>query len=153
MIIKRGQNLKREIKVRLIKHITFLENELEDYESFKPLSWEEYNKERDKRRNVERWIENIINSSIDIAKIILASESLSLPDTYKEIVISVSLVPGFDKENMERISERVKLRNIITHEYLDIRWNSIKRFIQETEPIYKNFLKKVKEYIKERGGL
>ncbi len=153
MIIKRGQNLKREIKVRLIKHITFLENELEDYESFKSLSWEEYNKERDKRRNVERWIENIINSSIDIAKIILASESLSLPDTYKEIVISVSLVPGFDKENMERISERVKLRNIITHEYLDIRWNSIKRFIQETEPIYKNFLKKVKEYIKERESL
>ncbi len=153
MIIKRGQNLKREIKVRLIKHITFLENELEDYESFKPLSREEYNKERDKRRNVERWIENIINSSIDIAKIILASESLSLPDTYKEIVISVSLVPGFDKENMERISERVKLINIITHEYLDIRWNSIKRFIQETEPIYKNFLKKVKEYIKERESL
>lgn len=98
MIIKRGQGLKREIKVRLIKHITFLENELEDFETFKSLSWEEYSKERAKRRNVERWIENIINSSIDISKIILVSENVSLPDTYRELVASMSLIPGFGKK-------------------------------------------------------
>ena len=148
MIIKRGQSLKKEIQVRLIKHITFLEKEIEDWESFRSLSWEEYNKERDKRRNIERWIENIINSSIDIAKIILASENIPLPETYKEIVASLSLSPGFDKENTEHLSEWVKLRNIISHEYLDIRWNSIKKFIEETGPIYRNFLEQVKIYIK-----
>jgi uncharacterized protein YutE (UPF0331/DUF86 family) len=148
VIIKRGQSLKKEIQVRLIKHITFLEKEIEDWESFRSLSWEEYNKERDKRRNIERWIENIINSSIDIAKIILASENIPLPETYKEIVASLSLSPGFDKENTEHLSEWVKLRNIISHEYLDIRWNSIKKFIEETGPIYRNFLEQVKIYIK-----
>ncbi len=66
------------------------------------LSKEEYFKERSKRRDIERWIENIINSSIDISK-------------------------------------WVRFRNIIAHEYLDIRWNSIKKFIQETEVLYKNF--------------
>lgn len=146
----RGKNLKRETKVRLIKHINFLENEIKDYEGFKRLSWEEYNKERDKRRNVERWIENILNSSIDIAKIILASENISLPDTYKEVVSSLSLVSIFNKESMENLSEWVKLRNIISHEYLDIRWNSIKKFIQETEQVYFDFLEKVKIYIKEK---
>ena len=140
--------MKKEIQVRLIKHITFLEKEIEDWESFRSLSWEEYNKERDKRRNIERWIENIINSSIDIAKIILASENIPLPETYKEIVASLSLSPGFDKENTEHLSEWVKLRNIISHEYLDIRWNSIKKFIEETGPIYRNFLEQVKIYIK-----
>ena len=139
--------MKKEIQVRLIKHITFLEKELEDFESFKSLTWEEYNKARDKRRNVERWVENIINSSIDIAKIILASENILLPDTYKEVLASISLVPAFDKENIEHISEWVRLRNIISHEYLDIRWNSIKRFIQEAETIYKTFLKQAKIYI------
>ena len=142
--------MRKENKVRLIKHITFLEKELEDWQTFKSFSWEEYNKDRNKRRNIERWIENIINSSIDIAKIILVSENISLPETYKEIVASLPLIPRFDKETVERLSEWVKLRNIISHEYLDVRWNSIKRFIEETEPLYWTLLEKVKIYIKEK---
>ena len=142
--------MREENKVRLVKHITFLEREIQDWESFKSLSWEEYNKERSKRRNVERWIENIVNSSVDIAKIILASENIPLPETYKEIVASLPLIPGFDKETAGHLSEWVKLRNIISHEYLDARWNSIKRFIEETEPVYRIFLDKVKVYIKEK---
>ena len=140
--------MKREIKVRLIKHIAFLENELQDFESFKSLSWEEYSKERATRRNVERWIENIINSSIDISKTILFSENIPLPDTYKDFVTSISLVSGFNKEDMDTLSEWVRFRNIIAHEYLDIRWASVKKFIQETEALYRNFLDQVKEYLK-----
>jgi len=148
MIIWSDRTLKKESQVRLIKHITFLEKELEDWESFQSLSWEEYNKDRGKRRNVERWIENVVNSSIDMAKIILVSENVSLPDTYKEIITSLSLVPGFNKENIEYLSEWVKLRNIISHEYLDIRWKAIKRFIEETQPFYRSFLEMAKIYIK-----
>ena len=99
---------------------------------------------------MERWIENIINSSIDISKIILVSESIPAPDTYKELVASISLVPGFDKERMAALSDWVRFRNIIAHEYLDIRWASIKRFIEEAEPLYKNFLKDVKEYLEKQ---
>lgn len=137
----------RETRIRLIKHITFLEDELRDYESFLSLSQSEYNKERDKRRNVERWIENIINSSIDIAKIILASENILLPDTYRESMSMLALVSNFDKETVEYLSEWVRLRNIISHEYLDIRWNSINKFIHQAVPIYKNFLKVTKDYL------
>ena len=139
--------MEREIKLRLIKHATFLESELEDFPGFRSLLWEDYHKDRSKRRDVERWIENIINSSIDISKIILVSEKIPPPDTYKELVASISLVSGFDKERMGALSEWVRFRNIIAHEYLDIRWVSIKRFIEEAEPIYKSFLKDVKDYI------
>jgi len=140
--------LKREIRVRLIKHITFLETELQDFERFKSLSWAEYNKERSKRRNIERWIENIINASIDLSKIILVSENVPLPDTYKELVASLSLIPDFSKEHMKTLSEWVRFINIIAHEYLDIRWASIKKFIQEAEPLFRSFLKEVGEYLK-----
>jgi len=143
--------LKREIKVRLIKHITFLADELEDFDIFRSLSWEEYSRERAKRRNVERWIENIINALIDISKIILVSEDASLPDTYRELVASMSLIPGFRKENMETLSEWVRFRNIIAHEYLDIRWASIKKFIQEAEPLVTDFVKEVKKYLERVG--
>lgn len=141
--------MKKEIRFRLVKHLTFLENELEDYETFETLSWKEYNGDRGKRRNVERWIENIINSSIDIAKLILTSEDRPLPDTYKDIVKNLSLVRDFSEEDMGKLSRWVSLRNIISHEYLDIRWTSIQKFISESKPFYEDFAKKAKNYLKE----
>lgn len=150
MIMQRELYLKKEVKYRLIKHMSFLENELKDYSLFKSLSWKEYNEERTKRRDVERWIENIINSSIDISKIILTSEDKAIPDTYKAIVKNLSLISGFSAGNMEKLVEWVGLRNIISHEYLDIRWASIKRFITETETLYKDFLDKTKAYLEKK---
>ena len=131
--------------------MTFIENELKDYETFETLSWKEYNDDRGKRRNVERWIENIINSSIDIAKLILISEGLSLPDTYKDVVKNLSLVANFNVEGVKKLSRWVSLRNIISHEYLDIRWASIQRFISESELFYEDFLKRVQNYLKEHS--
>ena len=139
--------MNKEPLFRLTKHITFFEAELKDYEKFESLSWNEYNQERSKRRDVERWIENIVNSSIDIAKIILSVEGITLADTYKETVVLLSLVPGFDKNEVESLSDWVKLRNIISHEYLDIRWSSIKKFISETKPLYERFLNRLRKYI------
>jgi len=141
--------LKNDFKIRLIKHIDFLEKELGDYSIFQALSWNDYSQNRDKRRNVERWIENIVTSSVDIARIILAAEDKLLPDTYKELVIALSLIPGFDNENMKKLAEWVRFRNIVVHESLD-KWKSIKKFIQETEAIYREFLNRVKSYLNEK---
>lgn len=142
--------MQKEAKFRLIKHLNFLENELKDYDIFTSLSWEEYSRDRSKKRDVERWIENIINSSVDIAKVILTAEGHTLPDTYKEVVKNLSLVEGFNSELMESLSRWVSLRNIISHEYLDIRWSSIKRFITETKPMLGNFYKEVKNYLEHK---
>lgn len=141
----------KEIKYRLIKHISFLKNELNDYDIFTTLTWKEYEQDRNKRRNVERWVENIVNSSIDIARIILASEGKTLPDTYKELITFLLCVPNFNGVNLKRLSGWVKLRNILGHEYLDIRWSSIKEFIAESKPFYEDFLRKVKEYLDQRA--
>jgi hypothetical protein len=74
----RGAVLKEEFKRRLLRYLCFLEEELQDYPKFKLLTRTDYITDRDKRRSVERWIENIINSSIDISKVILTLEGISL---------------------------------------------------------------------------
>ena len=142
--------MKEEVKARLVKHIAFLGEEIKDYVLFRQVTWNDYRTNRSTRRDLERWIENIISSSIDIAKIILSSEGITLSDTYREVVLSLSLVKGFDSEEAGELSKWVRFRNIISHEYLDIRWTSIKRFIAETEPLYKRFLNNVKEYVKDK---
>lgn len=142
--------MKKELNQRLLKHLDFLDIEIKDYTKFQSLTRDEYFEDRDKRRNIERWTENIINSSIDISKVILTIESIRLPDNYKEIVLNTSIVKdlGFDKA--EALSQWVRFRNIISHEYLDIRWSSIKKFISETESLYKEFLDKTKIYLEKK---
>jgi uncharacterized protein YutE (UPF0331/DUF86 family) len=142
--------LKREVRFRLIRHLDFLENELKDYDRFKALSWENYNNDRSCRRDVERWVENIVNSSIDIAKIILMNEEKILPDTYRAIIKNLSIISDFKELNTERLSRLVILRYVISHEYLDIRWSSIKKFILETESLYRDLLDKVRSYIERK---
>jgi uncharacterized protein YutE (UPF0331/DUF86 family) len=142
--------LREELKQRLLKHINFLEIELRDYPKFREITQAEYREDRDKSRNVERWVENIINSSIDISKVILTYEGKTLPDNYREIVLSLSLIKALEINNAEALSYWVRFRNIISHEYLDIRWASIKKFIAETEPLYRGLLEKVKIYLEKQ---
>ncbi|MGB9608700.1 MAG: type VII toxin-antitoxin system HepT family RNase toxin [bacterium] len=142
------RKMERELKERIIKHLRFLEEEVEDYSIFKGLTWEMFNKDRNKRRNVERWVENIISSTIDIAKLILSLEGLKLGETYREMILRLSLVEGFPREDIQELARWVPLRNIIAHEYLDIRWSSIRRFIAESEQAYKRFISEVKAYLK-----
>lgn len=142
--------MKKEFLQRLLNHLSFLEEELKDYPKFKGLKYQDYKEDRDKRRSVERWVENIINSSVDISKLILTLEGIRLPDNYKEVVKLISIVKDLDTMDAEALSEWVKFRNIVAHEYLDVRWDSIKRFIGETEPLYTNFLEKAKEYLTKR---
>jgi uncharacterized protein YutE (UPF0331/DUF86 family) len=81
--------------------------------------------------------------------LILTSKGLPLPDTYKDIVKNLSLVAEFSEEGIEKLSRWVSLRNIISHEYLDIRWASIQKFISESKLFYEDFLKNIENYLKE----
>ena len=132
----RSSSLSLEDKDRLIKLTDFLETELADYDKYKDLDFKTYEGDREKRRSIERWIENIVNASIDIAKILLASEKKQLPDTYVDILKLLVTLPNFNEERADKIAFFVKLRNIIGHEYLDLRFSQIQEFIKESKIIY-----------------
>lgn len=66
------------------------------------------------------------------------------------VVYSLSLINEFSKQNITLISRWVRLGNILAHEYLDVGWDSIKKFIRQGEKSYKKFLKDVKNYIKDK---
>ena len=141
--------MREELKERLIRHLRFLEEELSDYPLFESLSWEEYSTNRSKRREVERWVENLVNSSIDVAKLILSLEEIEVPQTYRAIVSLLGCGAGFDKQNAEELARYVRLRNVIAHEYLDVKWNSIRRFILQSEALYGRLVDEVRKYLGE----
>lgn len=145
-IRERSSSLSPQDTSTLIEHLVFLENEFKDIDHFRDMTWKEYSEDRDKRRNLERWVENLVMASLDIAKIILASEKREVPQTYRESLRSVSEL-YFDSQFAEQFSKFTDLRNIITHEYLDLRWDRIKQFIREADRLFPQFIAKIKEVV------
>lgn len=130
----------------LTRRLDFLLDEVADFHLYQSVTWEDY-KDRRKRREVERWIENIINSSIDIAKVLLSIKGLEIPQTYREILRNLSLTNLFRKELGFEISEWASIRNKLAHEYIDIRWDAIKKFIKESQPLLTEFTNGVKDFL------
>lgn len=146
--IKQRSNSLSEIdRQRLIRIADFFEKEIEDYKNFKDISQKDYESDTALKRNIERWAENIVNSSIDIAKITLASEKINIPETYRETLRSLSKIKDFDADIAENLSKYAKMRNILAHEYLDIRFKQLKNFTNESETAYRYLLGFVKKMI------
>ena len=139
-IKQRSASLSQFDKHNLLRRTDFLKNNIEEISTFKNLTFEIYSTDCNKRRIVERWIENIVNATIDIAKIILASEKKEIPKTYKETLKMFGILIGFNEDMADKFSEFANLRNILAHEYLDILFEKIKKFIDEAEPVYKNLI-------------
>lgn len=150
-IKQRSRSLSEVDRERLIRVLDFLETELADHNQFRGITRKIYETEASQRRNVERWVENIVNASIDIAKILLASEKKRIPETYRDTLSELSLLEGFEEETARNLASFAKLRNILAHEYLDIRFNQIRKFVDEAEPEYRKLADFVEGLLKGKG--
>lgn len=141
----RSHSLIREDRDILNKRLIFLESELNDINEFQKLTLLEYQKDSMKRRQVERWIENLMNAAIDISKTLLASEKKTIPDTYRQVLENLEILGVFPEGTGKELAYWVELRNILAHEYLDIRWKRIEDFIKRSEPYFRNLIEAVKD--------
>jgi uncharacterized protein YutE (UPF0331/DUF86 family)/predicted nucleotidyltransferase len=145
-ISQRASSLSPEDKERLKKTVNFLEEELTLHNYFSSFSFKDYN-DIHKRHEVERWVENMVNASIDIGEIILAGEKKKIPDYYRDIFIQLELLDEFKNIKLEKFAQWVRLRNVLAHEYLDIKWKRIESFIKESEGNFREFIKRVKRFL------
>ncbi|MEW6609270.1 MAG: HepT-like ribonuclease domain-containing protein [bacterium] len=131
-------------KQDLFNNLKFLENEFSEIDQIKKITWVEYAQDSFKRKIIERWIENLVMVVLDIAKIVLASEKKNIPQSYRE-TLKIFTTLYVDSRIAEKFSHFAELRNIIVHEYLDIRWKRIENFIKEGSKLYPLFIEKVKK--------
>lgn len=121
--------LSNEQKESIIKRITFIVEELKDLSEYKDIDWQTYNEDRKRRKELERTIENIVNATIDVAKLLLAGEEIVIPDTYLQIFLKLKELNFVNEEDARSITKSIRLRNLLAHEYLDLRWPTVKEFI------------------------
>lgn len=145
-ISQKAYSLHPEAKSRVLEILRFLEKEFKDIDEIRKISFKDYSGDSFKRRNVERWVENLVMSAINICEIVLACEGREIPQSYKD-VLKVFVAIFVDETIAEDFSEFAKLRNIVVHEYLDIKWKRIKNFIQNAENLYPKFIAKIKQML------
>jgi uncharacterized protein YutE (UPF0331/DUF86 family) len=126
--------------------LDYLEKELPylaEYE--REVDWKVYQTQRSKRLEIERWVESLINATLDICKMLLAVGGEEVPETSREILFKIGSFV-FDMEvKAEAFSELAKIRNTLAHRYLDMKWGDIQRFLQiapELYPLFLDFVKK-----------
>jgi uncharacterized protein YutE (UPF0331/DUF86 family)/predicted nucleotidyltransferase len=143
----RAKSLIEEDREKLVIRIDFLKTQMEELERFQKLSWEEYLNDKDKRRIIERWVEQIINALIDISKIVLASEQKMMPKSYQYALRDFGFLVGLNEEETEKFSNFADLRNILAHEYLDILYKRIQNLLQEFPPLYQKISQFLEKYL------
>ena len=148
-IYKKAKSLTAEQESNLLKKIQFVDSELEELEKFKKISFTNYMEDKDKRRNMERWNENIINANIDIAKIVLASGKEKKPDTYEDALFYFGIKAGLTEAEAKQYAGYARLRNLLAHEYLDILYRKTQEFIKDFPDIYTKISAFLEKYLKE----
>ncbi|OGC24216.1 hypothetical protein A3J90_05355 [candidate division WOR-1 bacterium RIFOXYC2_FULL_37_10] len=131
----------------IVRRIDFIKIQLDDLKQFTSLDWDTYRKNRDVQRNVERLAENVANAAIDVCKILLASENIEMPNSYKEVILKLGQMNILKTEESEKIAGYASLRNILAHQYLDLRWDKIKKFIANAHKDFEIFTDKVNKKI------
>lgn len=134
-IRRRSSSLTESDRARLERIAAFLEAELEDAPQYTGVSKDRYLTDRNLRRAMERWVENLVNASIDVAKMVLASEGLPPPQTYRETLGNLAAIPGFADIAAE-LATNARLRNAGAHAYLDMRFSEVSRVAEQATSLY-----------------
>lgn len=129
-IAARSNSLSDIDRERLRRILDYIHDELADRREFQEVGLSRYRSDRDLRRNLDRWVEMLINATIDIAKIVLSSEHRPVPRTYGQILEDLESTDPFTAL-AGRLKPLAPLRNTMAHEYLDLRFGRVKRFVDE----------------------
>ena len=147
-ISKKAKSLTEEQETKLFERLQFLNSELQELDELKIITFESYRNNKIQRRNIERWAENIINATIDIAKIVLASEKKLMSRTYEQALRDFGILSGLSVDEAKVFSKFAELRNILAHEYLEILYTRITNFIDKYPPLFKKILDSLEDYLK-----
>lgn len=129
-------------RTRLMQITDFMQSELKDLNVYKNLEYKQYLENKNTRRLVDRMIENTTNALIDIAKILISEKDLEMPDSYAGIMEDLGRIFSLREEEIKSLVQISKLRNILAHEYLNVKWEKIINFIKSHQKTVKLVIEK-----------
>jgi len=108
----------------MIEEINFKLEQLGEYVStlreYQLYDIEEIRDNRTLRGAVERYMEISLACMIDICEMIISSEKLRRPDTYREVILILGQHDILPKDFAEKLAPAAGFRNVLVHMYTNI---------------------------------
>lgn len=122
--------------------LSFLDETLEYFlKKIKDVDRDRYFADRDLRNILDKTINDIILSIVDISEELLRIKGRQIPDTYKDTVLATYDIIG---EISLKLAPLVKHRNELIHQYLKVNWQNI-LIVKEKIPFIKEFISSVRD--------
>jgi uncharacterized protein YutE (UPF0331/DUF86 family) len=102
------------------------------------------------QRAVERMFENAIQACIDLAKHVATEDFDYEGNKSKEAVIILENNDVIDSETAATLTDAVGFRNILAHEYGEVRQVQVYNYLQNELDVYEAFSQQVATWFRER---
>lgn len=136
-----------DIVIDKLQHINEYTNDLKQ---MRGMSKTEYVEDVVVQRAVERTFMNLIQSCIDLAQHIRASESLSPSGTSKKEIESLGTADIISLEVQEQLEEAVGFRNILAHRYGDVNHDVVYAVLHNDLHWFEQFQQEIAQWFQQR---
>lgn len=93
-----------------------------------------------KVRAIERLYQLVVDEAVDTNMLIISDSAIASPENYRSTFYSLSELKVLDLDFVDRISESVKLRNQMVHEYEKIQELDMIEGIKKFAVMYEKYL-------------
>ncbi len=135
----------------MIEEINFKLEQLGEYvgtlREYQPYDIEEIRDNRTLRGAVERYMEISLACMIDICEMIISSEKLRRPDSYREVILILGKHDILPNDFAEKLAPAAGFRNVLVHMYADIDMNKLYSHLQEDIDDLELFAEYIAKYL------
>lgn len=129
---------------KLNKNIQTIEKYLKILDEFKIKSVQEFEENINDSLAISMALFTILNATIEIGEEIIEEKDLDFPTSYKEIFMIIGKSKLISKKLCEDLSNFMKQRNMIAHQYDEIENSKIYDLLLKKE-IFKQFIDETKK--------
>jgi len=116
------------------------------------LSFEEFKGNREHYRTAERSLQITIECCHDIANHIISAFQMERPDRYESVFNILGENGVVPKGFVETLVSMAKFRNLLVHEYLDIKLDRVYEILQQKSSDFEKFAKYVVSFLEKMEG-
>ncbi|RDZ51314.1 DUF86 domain-containing protein [Haloferax sp. Atlit-4N] len=134
----------------VVDKLRYINEYTNDLKQMRGMSKTEYVEDIIVQRAVERTFMNLIQSCIDLAQHIRASEGLSPSGTSKSEIESLGNAEILSRDVQDQIEEAVGFRNILAHRYGDVNHDVVYSVLHNDLHWFDQFQQEIAQWLQQR---
>ena len=135
------------MKNEILSKLERLQKYVKILNSYKQYSIQEVNRDFTLRGAIERYLEVSLECVLDIGEMIISSQGLRKPETYKEVIEILGEEGILPVRFAERFAEAAKFRNILVHMYAEVDVEMVYEILQNNLGDFDEFAKYIARHL------